>query len=191
MDLNHDWERDPFSSRIVIEDPKGRARMRSRPRSYHQILEDFNTEDQDREQVQVRGRGRGRFDLVNTPLEEGERESEVEEEEWGRSVPSSLSSSSRKENTARRGTRFSLPAVAVQTTSVVARTGDQATVDGMKMNERFSLVLGGKHGHRKRNSGGPDVNGERDGGGDGKEIEKDAGISVAAARLSELLGRRK
>jgi hypothetical protein len=61
----------------------------------------------------------------------------------------------------------------------------------MKMNERFSLVLGGKHGHGRRNSGGPDINGERDGGGDGKEIEKDAGISVTAARLSELLGRRK
>jgi len=163
--------------------------MRSRPRSYHQILEDFNTEDQDREKVQVRGRGR--FEVVNTPLEEGEREGEVEEEEWGRPVPSSSSSSSRKENTARRGKRFSLPAVAVQTTSVVARTGiadDQAAVDGMKMNERFSLVLGGKHVHRRRNSSGPDVNRERDGGRDG---EKEAGISVAAARLSELLGRRK
>jgi hypothetical protein len=61
---------------------------------------------------------------------------------------------------------------------------------GVKMNKRFSLVLGGKHGHRRGGSGGrkdQDV----EGGGGGKETEKEAGFSVAATRLSELLGRRK
>jgi hypothetical protein len=61
------------------------------------------------------------------------------------------------------------------------------------MNKHFSLVLCSKHGHRRGNSDGRndhDVEGERDGGGYGKETEE-AGISVAATRLSELLGRRK
>jgi hypothetical protein len=71
IDLNNcKWEGEHHTSRIVIEDPKGRARMRSRPRSYHQVLGDFITEDQDEKKVQVRGRGT--FDVVGIPLEEGE-----------------------------------------------------------------------------------------------------------------------
>jgi hypothetical protein len=45
-----------------------------------------------------------------------------EEKGWGRLAPSSLASSPWKEHTVRRVKRLSLPAVAVQKTSVVART---------------------------------------------------------------------
>jgi hypothetical protein len=109
IDPNHDWEREHVTSRIVI---KGRSRMCSR---HHRILEDLSSEDQDGE-VQVWSRER--FDMVNMPMEEGECESEVEQE--GGDL---FASSPRNENTARRVKPFSLPAVAVQTTSVVARTG--------------------------------------------------------------------
>lgn len=189
-------------SKMVLGDPKGRARVRSRPRSYHQI---FSQEDPDKENRQ--GRGRQRFDVVNVPLEEaddvegqgqddqdeGDEVNRVDEE---RSALSSLYSSPQKENTARRIKRFSLPAVAVQTTSVTARTGfadaDQAEGGGAKMNKRFSLVLGG--GHRRGHPGGKsqrNVGEERDRDGDGRRTERELGTSVAASKLSELLGRRK
>jgi FYVE, RhoGEF and PH domain containing 5/6 len=199
IDLDHDREREAIASRMVVEDPKGRARLRSRPRSHHHFLEDFSYEDQDKENRQ--GRGRERFDLVNVPLEEGESEGgeddggedEVGKMEEEMPAPSSLSSSPRKENTARRVKRFSLPAVAVQKTSVTARTGfvdvDSADVGGAKVNKRFSLVLSGGHGRGR--SGGKNqhnVDGERDGDGDGR---RETGPSVAASKLNELLGRRK
>ena len=192
-------------SKMVFEDPKGRARVRSRPRSYHQILEDFSQEDQDKENRQ--GRERQRFDVVNVPLEEGDDDqgegqddqsegNEVNRVDEDRPALSSLSSSPRKENTAKRIKRFSLPAVAVQTTSVTARTGfsdvDQAEGGEAKMNTRFSLVLGG--GHRRGHSGGKsqhNVGEERIGDGDNRRTEREIGTSVAASRLSELLGRRK
>jgi hypothetical protein len=207
INLDLDGEREVLTSQMISGDPKGRTRLRSRPRSYHQILEDFSYEDQDKENGQGRGRGRTRerFDVVNVPLEEGEGEEHAEDEdgednvgkmEEERHAPPSLSSSPRKENTARRVKRFSLPAVAVQTTSVTARTGfmdvDLADVGEAKMNKRFSLVLGGGHG--RGHSGVKthhNVDREHDGDVDGRRIARETGTSVAASKLSELLGRRK
>jgi hypothetical protein len=123
INLDLDGERDALTSQIVLGDPKGRTRLRSPPRSYHQILEDFSYEDQDKENGQGQGRGRSRtrerFDVVNVPLEEGEGEEDAEDEDGEDNVgkmeeegPSilSVSSSPRKENTARHVKRFSLPA---------------------------------------------------------------------------------
>ena len=206
IDLDGEWER---NSKIVVEDPKRRARLRSRPRSYHQILDDFSHEEKDKDNKLGRGRGREGFDVVNVPLEEGEDEEDEDGadergdgEEDANAVSKAgmdrpaLSSSPRKENTARRVKRFSLPAVALQTTSVTARTGfvnaDSTDVGESKMSKRFSLILGGG-GHGKRHSVGRSLHGgdgEQEGSGN-RRIEKETGSSVAVSKLSELLGRRK
>ena len=208
IDLDGDWQRRSLASKI-IEHPKGRARVRSRPRSFHQALEDFSYEDQDKENRLGRGRGRGRsrerFDVVNVSLEEdegergegGDEEGEEEKEVGKVGVDrTALSSSPRKENTARRVKRFSLPAVALHTTSVTARTAfvdvDPSDVGETKVNKRFSLVLGAG-GHGKGYSGRRnmhDGDGEHEGDG-GERIDRETGSSVAVGKLSELLGRRK
>lgn len=178
-------------------DKRARVRMKSpqhgRPRSYHQLLEDFENNDQ------------GRSDVLSLPPEEGEREGE-DGEDGGEaddvldhglplvSGAASASSSPKKENTARRNKRFSLPAVAVQTTSVTARTGlgDAApSGDGPKVNKRFSLLLGGSRNHGIRSHSEMAIK-------PGKEdyVAADAGNGelgkgIAAGKLSELLNRRK
>jgi FYVE/RhoGEF/PH domain-containing protein 5/6 len=144
--------------------PRGRVRMKvpvTRPRSSIEILGDF---------------GRG------TDPDSG--------------IPSSSEnmvprSSARREDTARRSKRFSLPAVALQTTSVVARTSGGEGV-GVGMNtggagkvKRFSLVLGGRVHAQAHGHGFGVSKSEVIGGGEGK------GRSVAAGKLSELLGRRR
>ncbi|KAK0497483.1 hypothetical protein EDD18DRAFT_1162408 [Armillaria luteobubalina] len=100
----------------------------------------------------------------------------------------------RREDTARRNKRFSLPAVALQTTSVTTRTM-MGAVEGSKLahvqrstrTQRFSLVLGGKgshvlhgHGHGSRLSHSP------------AEVQGDEGLGkgVVAGKLSELLGKK-
>ena len=98
-----------------------------------------------------------------------------------------------EEDTARRNKRFSMPAVAVQTTSVLART---AVVEGEReggiggRTKRFSLVLGGRvygHGHGHGHGAQMDpVGGSRGGHGKGNF---DLGKGIAAIKLSELLGR--
>ncbi|KAF9459286.1 hypothetical protein BDZ94DRAFT_1224932 [Collybia nuda] len=187
-------------------DRQARVRLRShstRPRSYHQILEDFEDMDQ------------GRFDILNLPLEEGEGEGGdlsgagtgylglTRDSSLTSSGPMSASSSPRREDTARRNKRFSLPAVALQTTSVTATTGfgDGDTSHGaggggasqLRPNKRFSLVLGGSRHHGQ----GPRTHNEMASKWGKAENELDAkgkgevGKSVAAGKLSELLGRRK
>ena len=124
IDLDHDRGRESITPSVVVEEPlKGRRWLRPRPRSHHQFLEDSSFEDQDKEKKFKLREGDGeRFDVVNVLLEEGEGEGEGNVD--GKKLASSplLSSSPRKENTARRVKRFSLPAVALQTTSVTART---------------------------------------------------------------------
>ncbi|KAF9016975.1 hypothetical protein BDZ89DRAFT_1165968 [Hymenopellis radicata] len=135
------------------EDDNDRLRVRSppsRPRSYHQILEDF----QDHEH--------SRFDLTSPVEEEGT----TEDESLTTTDAASLASSKRhtvnltedlpirKEDTARRNKRFSLPAVALQTTSVTTRSGQAVggSAMGSKIHQtsrskRFSLVLGHRGSH--------------------------------------------
>ncbi|KAJ3926886.1 MAG: hypothetical protein NXY57DRAFT_904870 [Lentinula lateritia] len=112
----------------------------------------------------------------------------------GRSPLSNASLAERREDTVRRNKRFSMPAVALQTTSVVARTQSMSP----ETSEMFSLVLGGRLGHSTGiHTGGRNEHASpssrRKGGGDGNKTQKgsDLGKGVAASRLNELLGRSK
>jgi hypothetical protein len=92
-----------------------------------------------------------------------------------------------KEDTARRLKRFSLPAVALQTTSVMARIAEvPAASDGRvaahKKGKRFSLVLG--------KGGGPTNGSTVD--GEGETATRELSKGVAAGKLNELLsGQRR
>jgi FYVE, RhoGEF and PH domain containing 5/6 len=170
--------------RLSVDLGEGRTRIRagkepSRPRSYYEILGDFRSRD-DGELVRTDsplGSEHGTplvtgsvLDLSSDWAREREREREKE-----------------REDTARRHKRFSMPAVALQTTSVLARTGD-GFVDGggfgRERGRRFSLALG--------KAAGVDASGvteitERVGMGNGTDLGK----GLAAGKLSELLGRQK
>jgi len=181
----------------TADDREKKGRLRIRPhqklRSYHQILEDFE------EQARMQG-GQREEEKDNG----GGNDDEENEEAWftpTRSLASSPTSSPRKvrrEDTARRSKRFSLPAIVLQTTSVTARTtidaedaGDTSvTASPTKevagtpaRSRRFSLVLSGR-----RESG----SGSGLGQGQGEfESSSDLRLSkgVAANKLSELLIR--
>ncbi|KAG6918175.1 hypothetical protein DXG01_016160 [Tephrocybe rancida] len=186
---------------------KARPVPNARPRSYNQLLEDFEQNEN------------GRFDLLDAPLEEDDDEENglVNEEDEGTldlkrhssrvssTGKASTPSSPRKENTARRNKRFSLPAVALHTTNVTARTsalfgdvdgsqlGDGA-VSPSRTNKRFSLVLGNSRSH---SNGGRSQSetaakpGIANSGIVASASKSDVGKSIAAGKLSELLGRRR
>ncbi|KAL1696757.1 hypothetical protein GGG16DRAFT_85229 [Schizophyllum commune] len=160
-----------LSSSPTAEGGALRRRSFQRPRSYHQILEDFDAAAQG-------------HDVARDVVMEEEQGGEAEEEE---EVPTAM----RREDTARRHKRFSLPAVALHTTSVTARTtevkesgkGGPSGVRG----KRFSLVLSGRHGKSAGASG-------RKGDSpaeDEAEANGELGRGVAAGKLSELLGRHR
>lgn len=183
-----------FDGDVTADDRERKGRLRLRPhqrlRSYHQILEDFE------EQARLQG-GQGEEE------DNGEgNDDEESEEAWytpTRSLASSPTSSPRKvrrEDTTRRSKRFSLPAIALQTTSVTARTtidaedaGDTSVtasptkeaVGTPVRSRRFSLVLSGR---RESGSGLGQGQGEF-------ESLSDLRLSkgVAANKLSELLSR--
>ncbi|KAJ7780090.1 hypothetical protein DFH07DRAFT_875712 [Mycena maculata] len=150
----------------VVEMAGARVRVRSpppRPRSYHTLLEDFEEArfaitSPVREDAEEDGSDTGGYFGGGAVVDLGEER----EGEGGR----------RNEDTARRNKRFSLPAVAVQITSVEART------EGREGAKRFSLVLGSRSAHAHVGKGA----GEEEGG---------LGRGVAAGKLSELLGRHK
>ncbi|KAL1684128.1 hypothetical protein EV122DRAFT_257130 [Schizophyllum commune] len=159
-----------LSSSPTAEGGALRRRSFQRPRSYHQILEDFDAAAQG-------------HDVARDVVMEEEQGGEAEEEE----DPTAM----RREDTARRHKRFSLPAVALHTTSVTARTtevkesgkGGPSGVRG----KRFSLVLSGRHGKSAGASG-------RKGDSpaeDETEANGELGRGVAAEKLSELLGRHR
>ncbi|TFK39533.1 hypothetical protein BDQ12DRAFT_734878 [Crucibulum laeve] len=174
----------------------GRVRRKSfqRPRSSYQIFGDGDDLD----------RGRDGFTLgdLESPLEEGDGEEEYEEElgyapppprGWGGMSPSS--SPRKKEDTARRSKRFSLPAVALHPTSVTARTtGREEEKDAGKA-RRFSLVLSGRSNLHHRHSGlgqssQQDVGVEAASDSSHPEDSRSAGgSSMAVGKLSELLRR--
>ncbi|KAH8822630.1 hypothetical protein DL96DRAFT_1618534 [Flagelloscypha sp. PMI_526] len=165
----------------------GRQRIRkprSRPRSYIQILEDFN-----RPPSEV---------ILNSDDEDEDGVFEEDEEDLP-SAPASPSkpsnfpprsrrSSSRvsfvrkKEDTVRKKKRFSLPAVAVHTASVTTSSSiqHQHAPSAYRREKRFSLVLGRSHFA----SGDSVLSGLSDGIAGG-----DLANGVAAGKLNELLGR--
>lgn len=165
-----------------------RLRTPSRPRSYHQILEDFGHEHRSQEELE--------------PVHESHESSEpstVRRGEEGNVVDLTSSPPStpplRNENTARRHQRFSVPAVALQTTSVMAHTisspdsesGDTLPpLNGRRRSKRFSLVLG-----RSSSSHSQDPSGKRQQEASEIPSGKSEFNSVAVGRLSELLSRKK
>ncbi|KAF8074617.1 hypothetical protein FPV67DRAFT_589035 [Lyophyllum atratum] len=179
-----------------------KATQNTRPKSYHQLLEDFEQNEH------------GRFDVLDVPEEEddGGEEEDGDEgvhgviRETSQSSTNGLTSSPRRENTARRNQRFSLPAVALQTTSVTAHTstvyehtgreGRVASGSGspVKVNKRFSLVLGGSRNHgssgMRTQSEAVSRSGKMDGGPRSPAAKVELGQGVAAGKLNELLGRR-
>ncbi|KAF5332282.1 hypothetical protein D9611_008166 [Ephemerocybe angulata] len=181
------------------KEPPGVIRLRphQKLKSYHEILEDFEAHE----------RG-DPFEEVASPAREdpGEWVSDVDDEErreeylrsrlFTPTPPHSLAPSpqtspmKRKEDTVRRRKRFSLPAVALQTTQVTARASlviedetDETDSETPSRPRRFSLVLSpSKSGYGIRNSVSEAVREEDEGEGAGK--------SLAADKLSELLNRR-
>ncbi|KAJ7787236.1 hypothetical protein B0H14DRAFT_3505822 [Mycena olivaceomarginata] len=170
--------------------PRERVRMvRSpppRPRSYVQILEDFEENNS------------ARFAATVVDLNDRDRDAEEGEGELLSFVPPR-----RREDTARRNKRFSLPAVALQTTSVTARTQAPAQ-EGHGQGQgraprakRFSLVLGTRHHqHQPSRTQSEMVAGrgrieEEDAAAAAQEGAPELGKGVAAGRLSELLGRQR
>lgn len=165
--------------------PAIRVRQTSRPRSFHQIVEDLQSRG---DYSPIGGSPTtSRFSNNTNRLDESSfliDECVVEEEgetESGETVDSpdgnasvSLPPSPRKEDTARRHKRFSLPAVAIQTTPVTAMPKHL----GEGRSRRISLVLG-----RSAHSGGPSQ-----AAGDFGNMFKGG---VAVGKLNELLGRNK
>jgi len=158
-----------------------RMKPPARPRSYIQILEDF----------QEHGHGDGlhsaspstsHFSIraaEDTSFVLDERDEDLTTEDMHGELRhshsrggSSLPPTPRKENTARRHKRFSLPAVALQTNLVTARPN----LVGEGNSRRFSLVLG------RGGALGQSSNVER-------SNKAHPGEGLAAGKLSELLGR--
>jgi len=187
----------------------GRARMRAkshqRLRSYQQILVDFQ------EQARV-------AEQFNDQEEEGDDEHAGYEDGETADIADDVFSSRvaappmRKENTARRSKRFSLPAVALNATSVTART-TEIVADPLPIPEdgpgpsasvatgdvpsparyrRFSLVLAGRNSHHIEDG---NVLGGAGGGANHKNGSEDGdvglGRSVAATKLAELLKKAR
>ena len=188
---------DIFRSDISIGDSPSRPVIRvrpppSRPRSFYQILEDFH--DHTLESALPPSSPSASHFTARTDESSGpEHEFQLQLHS-----PSSLSlaglasdaggggmslpTTPRREDTARRSKRFSMPAIALHTTPVTARP--KTTGEGIA--KRFSLVLGGRGTSRERKNG-ADV----DGGGPSSTLEDSPVRSAAAVRLGELLGRRK
>jgi len=180
-------DRDGDDEADVFRDASGRAgtptprihikSSATRPRSYHQILEDLQDPlPSSADSVEVRSSATNLREADGKGVEETEyitNSSALEDPVY------SQPSSPRKEDTARRHKRFSLPAISLQTTPVTALPN--ATGEGRS--KRFSLVLGGRSNGRQSQSEQQD---QREGRG-----KEELGGGVAAVKLGEILGRHK
>ncbi|KAF8972714.1 hypothetical protein BDZ97DRAFT_853105 [Flammula alnicola] len=182
-----------------------RARMRvkshQRLRSYRQIVEDFQEQARARKEEKANDEaGEGEIFEGDDDEDDAEAEDLDQSDVWytpTHSLASSPVSSPRKrrEDTARRSKRFSLPAIALHTTNVTARTSEigpdtavsretssgEPSASGIGRSKRFSLVLAGRNSYYTDSSGRSP-----------NDEVGDSGLSrgVAAARLNELLGRK-
>lgn len=186
-----------------------RVRSHQRLRSYRQIVQDFKVQPELSKQENAHlndAKGKGTTELNEPFYDKNECEHEDEDADdpdqsglWHtptNSVLSSPASSPRKqrrEDTARRSKRFSLPAVALHATSVTARTSDIPDsaiscessgehASGVGLSKRFSLVLEGRNSYHADGTSKQSLGMENS--------EAAVPRSVAAARLSELLGRK-
>jgi hypothetical protein len=186
------------------EERKGRIRVKShqRIRSYQQLLEDFQEQSRpglsskaSRNQFRNNAGVDDSFEIEDGERDGGEGQDHLDV--FYTPTPSIMSSpvssprkQQRREDTARRSKRFSLPAIGLHTTVVTARTsieggaeevlsvtrGPGGAVAGLS--KRYSLVLAGRNSH-------PNVENGKDGGQDDS-----VDLGLAAARLSELLSRK-
>ncbi|KIM44782.1 hypothetical protein M413DRAFT_25208 [Hebeloma cylindrosporum] len=190
------------------EEVEHRSRLRvkshQRLRSYRQILAAFQ------EEARIKKQQDGGTSHQDSPIEDDKFEGdagedrEAEDQEaidfWRTPThsvgPSPVSSPlKRREDTARRSKRFSLPAIALHTTSVTARTTEivedasslsreSSTGEPPQraLSRRFSLVLAGRNSTYMDYSSGKTSTDDL--------TEPSLARGVAAARLSELLGRK-
>ncbi|KAI0082147.1 hypothetical protein K474DRAFT_1655490 [Panus rudis PR-1116 ss-1] len=157
----------------VVRAPAIRVRPVPRPRSYVQILEDFKEDQTDDASPisaspatsRMSSRLNESFFVVNE--EETSSASAGQAVRLSSTTTSSMPPSPRKEDTVRRHKRFSLPAIAVQTTPVTAR----ANLVGEGSSKRFSLVLGKSTGNAADEGSG-------------------SFHGVAIGKLNQLLGRK-
>ena len=212
IDLNSEHDISSYIGDNRVEgDEKGngRGRMRAkshqRLRSYQQILVDFQEQARAAEQF-------------NDREEESDDEDAGDEDGEIIDIAGDVFSSRlaappmRKENTARRSKRFSLPAVALNATSVTARTTEiladplpipedgpgpstsigTGDVPSPARYKRFSLVLAGRNSHHIEDG---NVLGSGSGAANSKNGSEDGdvglGRSVAAAKLAELLKKAR
>ncbi|KAG1877294.1 hypothetical protein F4604DRAFT_1653097 [Suillus subluteus] len=130
--------RAPISRPIRI-----RHSTRPRPRSYHDILDDF--------EVHARGGSMARRE-IHDGVQEEEDHDEIHPRQPCEREPIPRYAHEKREDTARKKKRFSLPAVAVQTVPVVARSAPAGNSHG-RWGRRFSLVLGPRTRGRNGESG--------------------------------------
>ncbi|KAA1477233.1 hypothetical protein DENSPDRAFT_578152 [Dentipellis sp. KUC8613] len=213
--------------------PVIRVKPPSRPRSFHQILEDFHGHARKGEANNNNGNGHenrngnshenGAIDLPlpspagshfsvrtgSSTLDTAYLSPSSAAHEFPQS-PTALSCSpsqsshddsrpptprahARREDTARRHKRFSMPAVGLHTAPVTARPN----TSGEGLAKRFSLVLGGRSSRAHRGHG-QEAQGNGNGNGHGQEDGKDRmpppptlRHGAAAVKLGELLGRKR
>ena len=213
-------DREPFPDNLALNrngSPRIRIKPPPRPRSYLQILEDFNegsppgagstagrTSDLEPSGVGVNNviggltaagasgylstsiSTSGEFSPESAELTDNVPESPTSPDlspppkvRW--SVPASQK---RREDTVRRKKRFSMPALAIQTTTVTTQTN----AGGNGKSKRFSLILGGRGSSSQPNLMGNSRLGtnieEEEGGSGGSGFR-----GSAVGKLSELLAR--
>jgi len=194
------------------EDVEHRSRLRvkshQRIRSYREILSDFQEEVEAKKIQDSSKNGTvpnqdshtedDRFEgYEDVEPEAGEVQDEID---FWRTPTNSLASSpvssprKRREDTVKRSKRFSLPAIALQTTNVTARTteitghtsafSESSTGEPQSggLSKRFSLVLAGRNSTYMDNSSGKASSDDL--------TEPSLARGIAAARLSDLLGRQ-
>lgn len=155
----------------------------ARPKSYVQLLEEF----QEQEALPTPSPRASRFserstmDETHGPLDERDEEAPADSSGPEHELPAAVARTQssppvtpRREDTARRHKRFSLPAVALQTSPITARPHSEG-----KGYHRFSLVLGRSVGATAKDREREDVSPGR------------LRHSLVAGRLNELLGRGK
>ncbi|KAF4610790.1 hypothetical protein D9613_006610 [Agrocybe pediades] len=202
--------------------PRLRMKSHQRLRSYQQILEDFQEQARSAKEAKaapvtdeanvaggvgenrtLEGNGSGAYNNQEEDLEDEELD---QLDDFFTPVHSRVSSpvssprkqQPRREDTARRSKRLSLPAIGLQPTNVTARTAEISPLDQSTSlsressigeltssaggrSRRFSLVLVGRNSYYPEEGSGSTV-----------VLDESADLSkgVAAARLSELLGRK-
>jgi FYVE/RhoGEF/PH domain-containing protein 5/6 len=215
---------DDVGSETEERERKGRIRIkthqRERVRSYQQLLEDFQQEQSHAMRPALLSSKESQSQMIRKAVgvdnhtfedwedgddAEGGRGEEQDHPSYSPAqaiLSSPVSSSRRKqprrENTARRSKRFSLPAIGLQTTVVTARTsieseeavvvpvtttgGEEVVVgegDNTGLLKRYSLFLVGRNSHQVD---GAESMGQQELGGQTK--------GLAATRLSELLATK-